>query len=321
MRTLRIRPIAHFSLLALLTLSLFSCSVRPGAAQDPPFKRETDTVYGRKYGTALTMDVFTPTANANGVGVIWVVSGGWYSSHDGIVPQSPGSPIGELIKRGYTVFAVVHGSQPKYTIPEVLGDMHRAVRYIRFHAVDYKIDPQRMGITGASAGGHLSLMQGTAGTMGDPNAKDPVERVSSRVQAVACYFPPTDFLNYGKAGQVAVGGGILVNFRPPFDFHEQDPKQGGLFVKITDPARIQAIGKEISPISHVTPDDPPTRLIHGDADTLVPIQQSEIMIAKLKESGVPAELIVKKGGGHGWADVGGDMTKIVDWFDTYLKRK
>ena len=95
------------------------------------------------------------------------------------------------MRRGYTVFAVVHGSQPKYTIPEILLDMHRAVRFIRSHAEEYDVDPERIGITGGSAGGHLLLMQATAGDLGNSNAKDPVDRASSRVQAVACFFPPT----------------------------------------------------------------------------------------------------------------------------------
>ena len=126
--------------------------------------------------------------------MILVVSGGLFSSHEAIQPAF----IRPLTDRGYTVFAVVHGSQPKYTIPEIVQDMNRAVRFIRHHAKDYRIDPDRIGISGASAGGHLSLMLGTAGDAGNPDAKDPVDRESSRVQAVACFFPPTDFLNYGK---------------------------------------------------------------------------------------------------------------------------
>jgi acetyl esterase/lipase len=109
--------------------------------------------------------------------------------------------------RGYTVFQVVHGSQPKFTIPEVLDDMHRAVRFIRTNAKKYNIDPDKLGIAGGSAGGHLSLMQGCAPKDGNPKPADPVERQPSRVAAVACFFPPTDFLNYGKEGQLALGDG------------------------------------------------------------------------------------------------------------------
>ena len=139
-------------------------------------------------------------------------------------PKTPSPPCNSCSQRGYTVFAVVHGCQPKFTIPEILEDMNRAVRFIRFHAADYGIDPQRIGITGGSAGGHLSLMQGTAGADGDPKAKDAIDRGSSRVQAVACFFPPTDFLNYGTPGENAVGRGILKDFSPAFAFSQFDPK-------------------------------------------------------------------------------------------------
>src|SRR5439155_858977 len=245
-------------------------------------------IYGRKYGLAMTMDIFTPKEKPNGRGVVFCVSGGWFSSKESINPGF----IRSFLDRGYTVFAVVHGSQPKFTIPEVLEDMHRAVRYIRYHAKDFHIDPDRIGITGGSAGGHLSLMQGTAGKNGNAKATDPVDRVSSRVQAVGCFFPPTDFLNYGKEGEIALGTGVLKGFRPPFDFREQDPLTKS-FVLITDEKKRQEIGRQISPVYHVTKESAPALIIHGDADKLVPIQQAQILTAKLKEAGVQAELVVK----------------------------
>jgi acetyl esterase/lipase len=301
-----------------LVLVLFVTTVR---ADEPPYTRTQDVIYGRKFGTALTLDVFAPK-QPNGAAVVWVVSGGWFSAHEVIGGSANRAGVPTLTGRGYTVFAVVHGSQPRYTIPDVLTDMHRAVRFIRSHAADYKIDPDRIGITGGSAGGHLSLMQGTAGTPGDPKAKDPVERASSRVRAVACFFPPTDFLNYGKPGENALGRGVLKAFHAPFAFQEFDAKRGwaGEFVPITDEAKILEIGRQISPINHVTAESAPTLIMHGDKDTLVPIQQAEIMIAKLKAAGVPAELVVKPGAGHGWADMDKDVPKLADWFDKYLKK-
>jgi acetyl esterase/lipase len=278
--------------------------------------RKIDVIYGHKFGVALTMDVLTPKANPNGEAIIWVISGGWYSGREGINPLF----VDELLKRGYTVFAVVHGSQPKFTIPEILQDMHRAVRFIRYHATDYHIDPDRIGITGGSAGGHLSLMQGTAGNAGDKNAKDPVDRTSSRVQAVACFFPPTDFLDYGKPGEIALGCGILHDFKAPFDFRDYDPARK-CFVPITDVGKILEIGREISPVNHVSPDDPATLIIHGDADKLVPIQQAELFLDKLKAAGVETKLVVKKGGAHGWPNLWKDMAIIADWFDGHLKAR
>jgi acetyl esterase/lipase len=297
----------------LSSLCLLVLAVPVVKAQDKPeFTRTEDVIYGRKFGLAMTYDVLTPK-NPNGAAVIFVVSGGWFSRKENINPAA----VVEFLKRGYTVFAVVHGSQPRFNIPEIIEDMDRSVRHIRMHAADYKIDPLRIGITGGSAGGHLSLMQGMAGDTGDPKAKEPVLRASSRVQCVACFFPPTDFLNWGKEGHVLNSKTVQEPFKAAFDFREIDPVTK-LSVTITDEDKIKEICKKISPITHVTSDDPPTLIIHGDKDTLVPIQQAEIMVKKLKEVNVPAELIVKEGGGHGWADMGKDMVKFADWFDKYL---
>jgi acetyl esterase/lipase len=281
---------------------------------DPTFTRTEDVIYGRKQGVALTMDVFTPR-QANGAAVIWAVSGGWLSAHDAIRPLF----INEFLNRGYTVFAVVHGSQPKFTIPEIIADMNRSVRFIRANAKKFNIDPDRFGITGASAGGHLSLMQGTAGDLGNPMASDPVERTSSRVQAVGCFFPPTDFLNFGVKGYELNAKSAKPQFRASFDYREFN-EESRLFERVTDEAKIRTIGKQISPITHVSADDPPTLIIHGDADTLVPIQQAHVIVARFKEVGVPVELVVKKGAGHGWPTILDDTKTIADWFDKYLKK-
>lgn len=284
-----------------------------GAMAQPNYTRTDDVIYGRKYGLAMTMDIFTPKENANGRGVIFCVSGGWVSDK----PAGLGLAK-EFVDRGYTVFAVTHGSQPKFTIPEVLEDMHRAVRFIKANAKKYNIDPEKLGITGGSAGGHLSLMQGCAPKPGNPRSKDPVEQQSSKIAAVACFFPPTDFLNFGKEGQVALGDGVLKGFRPPFDFWERDKETNKLIV-IEDPERRKEIGRQISPVYHVSKDSAPALIIHGDADLLVPIQQAERIIAKFQEHQVPCELIVKKGAAHGWKGMDQDMKLLADWFDKYLK--
>jgi len=305
----------RFPSLLVAVLSCFPLFTRGEDPATPDFTRKEDVLYGRKYGSALTLDVLTPS-KPNGLGILWMVSGGWYSDHNAIRPEF----MKEVLERGYTVFAVVHGSQPKYTIPEILDDIHRAVRFVRYHAKDYGVDPGRLGVTGASAGGHLSLMQGTAGQAGRPDAKDPVDRESSRVQAVACFFPPTDFLNYGKPGEDAIGRGTLKDFHAPFDFHEFDPKTKSL-VPIAKEERIVELGKSVSPVTHVTQDDPPTLIIHGDADKLVPIQQAEAMVEALKKVNVPAKLVTKPGAAHGWAKMAEDMVLIADWFDEHLKAK
>ena len=320
-------PIASILVLTVLASPIF--------AADPPnyFDRKQDVIYGRLPGVALTMDVFTPTdkaaAKPNGRGVIWVVSGGWASAHesiDGII-NSPfaGSFFRPLTDRGYTIFAVVHGSQPKYTITEILPQLNRAVRYIRFHAKDYKIDPDKLGIIGASAGGHLSLMQGISPEPTNANAPDPVDKVSSRVQAVAAFVPPTDFLNYGGPGVVALGRGPLDWLKAPFDFHDVKKvpssilKEQIVYEKVTDEKRLEEIGRQISPIYHIDKDDAPVFVLHGEVDHLVPVQQARSLKEKLDEAKVVNELFVRPGADHAWAEMGEDMKKVADWFDKQLK--
>jgi acetyl esterase/lipase len=306
--------------IALFAITFLTDLAPRSIAAEVESTRTEDVIYGRKWGMALTMDVFRPKegqdVKQNGAGLIFCVSGGFFSDKAHI---SKGF-VQPFINRGYTVFAVVHGSQPKFTIPEVLEDMNRAVRYIRTHASDYGVDGDRLGIYGGSAGGHLSLSIGCGGKEGRESARDEVDRASSRVQAVACFFPPTDFLNYGKAGEAALGTGILSGYKAPFEFTEMNPKTKS-FTLITDQKRREAIGKEISPVNHASSDDPPTLIIHGDADLLVPIQQAEVMVEALKKAGVETELVVKKGAAHGWGGMDKDLEVFADWFDKHLAKK
>lgn len=288
---------------------------------DPrPYTRKRDVIFGHKAGTALTMDVFVPNKNANGAALVVLTSAAWFSDSTTIDLPSFAFLAEEPVKRGYTVFSVSHGSQPHFTVPEAIADVKRAVRYIRYHARDWDIDPNRIGITGASSGGHLSLMLGVSGDSGDSHSTDPVERTSNRVQAVGCFFPPTDFLNYGAKDKIAFSdSAMLFEFRSAIDVREFDKRTKRL-ERLSDKDKIESLYRRVSPLSHVSDRTAPTLIIHGDADKLVPIQQAEVMVAKLKEVGVPAELIVKKGMGHGYAHMDKDMGKIVDWFDKYLKR-
>lgn len=287
----------------LLSACLLLAALSGAWAQtNADFTRTEDVIYGRKFGTALTLDVFQPR-QTNGVGIILMVSGGWFSAHEAINAGF----VQPLLRRGYTAFAVVHGSQPKFTITEIVPDIQRAVRFIRHNAGRYGVDPNRLGITGASAGGHLSLTMATQGGPGDANAKDPVDRESSAVQCVACFFPPTDFLNYSNPGEDAVGVGVLKSFKPAFGPRSDTAEER------------QKLGREISPIYFVHSNMPPILIIHGDADTLVPICQAQTFVKRCEEVGSTAKLVVREGKTHGWPELGKDMELFADWFDEHLR--
>ena len=247
-----------------------------------------DVIYGHKSGMALTFDVFRP-ANTNGAAVLQMVSGGWRSRWR--PPETAVNRFRALLVKGMTVVSVRHGSSPKFNIPEALADVRRAVRYVRLHAGRFGIDPDRMGVWGGSAGGHLSLLLGTTSDRGDQDAEDEVDRTSSRVAAVVAYYPPVEVSQWQRPDRV--GG--------PFDF---DPE----------------LAESVAPILHVSSDDPPTLLIHGDQDETVPIGHSQRMYAKLPETGVKSKFITIPGAGHDFRDGDAEraMSELVAWFEEHL---
>jgi acetyl esterase/lipase len=258
-----------------------------------------DIVYGHKDGMALTFDVLKPKTNANGAAVLFMVSGGWVSSYS--PPQQAALRFKELLDKGFTVIAVRHGSSPKYVIPEIVADVRRAVRFIRLNARQWGIDPNRLGVFGGSAGGHLSLVLGTASDEGDPAAKDDVLKQSDRVASVVAYFPPVDLRPLARG------------IRPP-------PPEGGR------PERFPALNFEkekapdYSPIVHVSADDPPTLLIHGDKDELVPVSNSKSIYEAFQQKNVKSQLIIIEGAGHGFRDDGAKRASaaMVSWFEQTL---
>jgi acetyl esterase/lipase len=151
----------------------------------------------------------------------------------------------------------------------------------------------------------------------DAKSADPVEKQDASVAVVAAFFPPTDFLNYGKDGQNGMGRGVLAPFKAAFDFREIDPKTN-TFATVTDEKRLEEIGHQISPVYHISKSSPPILILHGDADPVVPIQQAELFKTRMDAADVPCKLIIKPGAFHGWPKMQDDMTTIADWFDEYL---
>jgi acetyl esterase/lipase len=269
----------------------------------PQLQVDSAVIYGHRRGQDLTLDVLRPS-KPNGIGIVLMVSGGW-KSQAGSFRRWMAAP---LVRRGYTIFAVYHIPQPKATVMEITEDVNRAVRYIRHNAGQYGVNPQRLGVTGGSSGGHLSLMLATRGGPGDPNAADPVDRESSAVQAVAIFYPVTDLLNLGNSTENLGDGG------PPKSFVKAFGPDS------TNLATWKVIGHDLSPIYYVTSNLPPALIYHGDADTLVPLDQSERFLAEARKQGRTVALVVHHGGKHGWLSMLWDLRRFADWFDKYLRQ-
>jgi acetyl esterase/lipase len=280
---------------SLTFVVVLNCLAGIASAADS-FEITPDVVYGHKAGMALTFDVIRPK-DPNEAAVLFMMSGGWFS---GWVPpegfMSPQVPDGfkhfrELVDSGYTLIIVRHGSAPQFKVPEAVADVRRAVRFVRLNAEKFGIDPDRIGVCGGSAGGHLSLMLGTASDEGAKDSQDPVDQTSDRIAAVVAYFPPVDLREW-------------VGPNDSFPALEFDPK----------------LAESVSPLLHVTSDDPPTLLIHGDKDDLVKLDNSERILSAFQKATVPCELIVIEGAGHGFPGEGGQRASkaLVEWFDKHL---
>lgn len=275
-----------------------------------------NVVYGHKLGMALTLDVYRPES-ANGAGVIFLNSGGYVSPVlDFVVSDSTGvrlrsdEEMGEgaqlsvrrLVEAGYTVFNVRHGSSPKFLVPEILDDVRYAVRFVRDHASEYGVDPSRLGAWGGSAGGHLALMLGTTPELG-PSTSETTE--DAPLAAVVAYYPPSEWVSQRDAAEEWARANYDVGVVTVF------PAVG--FPEELDP--------DVSPSNYATSDDPPTLIIHGSNDPLVPLVQGEIMHKALLAAGVATELVVIEGAEHSFVGEDAELALelVLGWFDEYLQ--
>ncbi len=273
------------------------------------FVQECNYVYAEAHGLGLVMDVFAPESGGNGLGILDIVSGGWFSDRVMLNEHIGLGIYDTFCARGYTVFAVSPGSITKFTGFQMVQHIHEALRYVKTHADEWGVAPERLGLMGASAGGHLAALAALEPRRARHTTRDPYRRVGSEVAAAALFFPPTDLLDYG---------GRL------FEFVEMEgvPLDRLLFANGADghtETEVREAMAALSPARRVrAPQGVPFLLIHGDADTVVPLGQSEKLAGALRNAGADVELVVRRGGGHPWPDIQVEISQAAGWFDKVL---
>lgn len=283
--------------LALVAWLALACLV-PARAQDVPIQK--DIVYGKAGGEELKLDLARP---AKGEGpfplVVCLHGGAWQIGHrSSMHPQ-----VRLLAGHGYVAATVGYRLAPKHPWPAQVEDARAAVRFLRAHAKDYHIDPNRVAAVGGSAGGHLALLLGLMDDGGEP---------PSKVQAVVNYFGPTDLRTWSATPE---GDALLkaaVNGRD----------SNGLLKDLLGTADRKApVVARASPITYVDAKDPPVLTFQGTADPLVPAEQAKALHAALKKAGVAEKLVLLEGASHGWGGQEKERTDrlMLEFLDKYLK--
>jgi len=289
-------------MLRTFVVLIASCFATMASAAD--FSVERNVVYGMYSGLALLLDVYRPS-EPNGYGIVFISGSGWSRALS--MDATPLKETGQeqlyaepLADAGYTVFAINHRAAPRFRHPDHLADAQRAVRFMRHHAQTYGI-AEHIGAMGGSSGGHLVLLLGT--TSDTSIGGDKIDDHSAKVQVVVARAAPTDLTLFTSS--IALFG-----YRAPTDKLSQEYRN---YV-------------EASPVTHVSADDAPTLLIHGDADNILPYRHSEVMRDALTKAGVATELLTIPDAGHGPHFPGAVnppdyISAMISWFDEHLAGK
>lgn len=232
---------------------------------------------GQAPGALGTAEEDVPTltyypVNGRGAGTAVVVAPGGGYGH--LAMNHEGRQVANFFNSlGVAAFVLQYRLGPKYHHPVELGDAQRALRLVRAKAAEYNVRPDRIGIMGFSAGGHLASTAGTHFDAGNPSAPDPIDRVSSR----------PDFLILGYP--------VIMSAAP----YAHQGSFRNLLGAAPDPALLENLSNE----RQVTKDTPPTFLFHTNADTTVPAENSVMFYLALRKAGVPAEMHIFEPGNHG----------------------
>jgi alpha-L-fucosidase 2 len=262
--------------LSVVLLVLFLCcnlvSAQPSTQPvTPPAKVSRDVIYRQVDGIKLRLDAAIPEGEGPFPAVILVHGGGWQAG-DKTHFRSLFDP---LTRAGFAWFSVDYRLAPKFKFPACLEDVETAVEWVKAHAAEYQIDPNRIALLGESAGGHLVEL---VATRAEKNA-------ATRPASVVALYAPSDLPALAAANS-ARGLNIL-------------PMLNALFGRTQMDAQAIELLRAASPLTHVKAGLPPFLLLHGTNDVLVPISQSKAFQAACQAVGVPCDLITVKNGPHG----------------------
>jgi len=274
-----------------------------------------DVVYGRGKETHLKLDIIRPkdTPEKPMPVLVWVHGGGWRGG-------SKASGIRRLIpfaQKGYFCATIDYRLSGEAVFPAQIEDCKCAIRYLRAHAGKYNLDPERIGVWGSSAGGHLAALLGTSGDVKELEGKGGWATLSSRVQAVCDWYGPSDLLAFADLSFGRTDGRREENATARARRRGSDAPArllGGPIHENRDRA-VQA-----SPVSYVTKDDPPFLIMHGTDDRTVPHSQSLVLKEALEKAGVPVKLVTLQGAGHGGPQFNAPETRrqVMAFFDKHL---
>lgn len=270
------------------------------AAVQPDFK---DVAYDDDH-KAQALDVYLAKASKKPAPcMVYIHGGGWRAGSKNRIPAWLAKMQAE---GGLAVVSVEYRFTDVATHPAQVNDCARAIQFVRHNAKKWNIDPKRIGVTGGSAGGHLSAYMALQEDEADPKSDDPVERQSSRVSCAVPFAGPTDWGLLAKIEHGHPAYRQLIGYEPG-----------------TPAAKMSArLKKDVSPVSFVSKDDPPILIVHGDADAVVPVQHATVLKKALKKAGVEHELIVVKDGKHNVAGAGiGDTpTRAMEFVRKHLMK-
>jgi len=234
--------------------------------------------------------------------VVWIHGGGWREGdkRDGV--NRIGEFAGALVKHGYVAAACNHRLVPKDLHPAQIDDVQRVIRWLRRHAGEYHIDPERIGVVGISAGGHLAAM--LAVKRDHEKQGDELDEISSRVQAAVSLAGVHDFSKSAELMTPQIEDALL-------------GIAGG------DASQVERLRKELSPVRFVDQDSTPLMLVVGTKDPWVPTRQADVMADALRKQGVETEVVRIEGAGHGIfpREVIAAREASIRWLNAHLQSK